>query len=233
MTAYLVWLIICYIYCIVLSVCVRLELKLVYSKLFHYFSFLALLFLEVQAVISMGSILNLGTAIFIVFSFLFMACLLIPYITFLIGFYFDVGKNAILGLDNIKVDKTYDKAEKAEKEKDYDKALEIYQQYLREDPNDWGAKRRIGEIYYIKGDYIVAVNELMKVFPAVENPEAKVVLAFKISDILIEKLDKVERAKEILKQIESEFQYTKWGRYATNRIRMLVAGAAKELTKQI
>lgn len=225
---YFIWLIILYAYCVALLILTKLELNFVYSKLFHYFTFIGLVLLVGITLSQSGAASTpfygaaLAMAFFIGTSIVVPALLLIPYLAFLIGHYFEVfWYGTFTGISGMKTDKTYDKAEAEEKKRNYDKAMEIYKQYITEDPNDLEAKRRMAEIFYIKGQYDVAVKEFKEIIPLIKDTEIKVMLIFRVSDILVEKPNRVEEAKILLKRVEHEFEGTKFSRFATNRLKRL------------
>jgi len=100
----------------------------------------------------------------------------------------------------------YQKGKEAQKSFDLDEATIIYKKILERDPHHYRSRKRLGEIYYIVGEYEPAIREFKKVIE--ENPrnpgaaKSNLVLCYLA----------VDRPENALKYISPEIdRYSRWG----------------------
>jgi hypothetical protein len=109
-----------------------------------------------------------------------------------------------MGDADLKVVPTFDQAEAAERRKDFQGALALYQDAAKRHPENAEIRRRLGEAYLRVGDEDHGVMELRAAMGLVEDPEKKMTVAFRVVDILVERKKDVFNAELILQSLEKD-----------------------------
>lgn len=106
----------------------------------------------------------------------------------------------------INIENLYQKGKDAQKSFDLEEAEAIYKKILEIDPHHYRARKRLGEVYYIIGEYEPAIREFKKVLE--ENPpnpgaaKSNLVLCYLA----------VDRPENALEYISPEIdEYSRWG----------------------
>jgi hypothetical protein len=142
----------------------------------------------------------------------------LPYFAFLVSEGMDRLHAAATGIDQMTVRKTFDRAEKAEREGDLDGALARYREEADRDPRDPEPVRRMAEIDLRAGRVTAALDEFRQALSLLERGEAQVVLSFRLSELL-EKEGAGEEARRLLERVEQEYPGTRFAEYAQERLR--------------
>ncbi|KPJ62545.1 MAG: hypothetical protein AMS15_03510 [Planctomycetes bacterium DG_23] len=160
----------------------------------------------------------------------FAGILYVPFFIHLIIFYASKTWDSLSGVSDIKVRKTYSKAEAAEKERNYEGAMEYYRKELEQEPEDAEARRRLAEIFYTTGDFDGALKTFRVAYTFEKEEEKKAGIAFRIVDILLSKEEDFTALKE-LEHIKREFPNTQYARHATDRIQRLKLAKLRKLKR--
>lgn len=211
-----------WLYCGVMSLLAREDDRpLLQSPAFHLGSaalFVLLMSLSAYSIVRTGHPLVTVPAatLVIIFGVLFG----LRYWTMMFGEYIERAHAAALGVGNMKVRKTYDKAEKAEREGDLEGALGLYQGEAAQDPSDPEPLRRMAEIRVRQGDLDRAAPLFRAALPLVESPEDRTTLAFRLSDLLV-RADRRDEARRVLEELAGQVPGTRWAEYAEARLKGL------------
>jgi hypothetical protein len=128
-----------------------------------------------------------------------------------------VGRGA-LGLDQIVLRKSYDKAEGAESRGDLAEAERLYRQELEADPEDAEARRRLAELLVRQGRPQEAVPEFEAVVEQVEDREKRYGTAFRLAEVLGDELGRKREAEELYRRIVEEDPRGRHAQYARSRL---------------
>lgn len=139
------------------------------------------------------------------------------YLGFLLSEAFDRVHAASTGISGMKVQKTYDVAEKAEHDGEWERALSLYGEEAARDPLDPEPRRRRGEIHLRRGEEARAIQEFLQALPLVEEPEPRSTLAFRLSDLL-HQAGRREEGRGLLESIERQYPGTRFAAYARDRL---------------
>ncbi|MBI3272782.1 MAG: tetratricopeptide repeat protein [Planctomycetes bacterium] len=159
-----------------------------------------------------------GDFMFLLAMMALSAFCLLPFLTFLVGEYFQRGQRFLLSLDQLKVARTYDQAEALERKQDWEGALAAYRKYVASDPEDAEAWRRMAEIHLKLEAVDAAIACLSAVVPKLQELEPKGVVAFRLAEILAERRGDRAGARQVLLTFEKEATGTKLAEYARRRI---------------
>jgi tetratricopeptide (TPR) repeat protein len=145
------------------------------------------------------------------------AALGIPFISYLIGDWFERAVHTVSGAESMKIRRTYDSAEKAEREGRVDEALDLYRQECGRVSEDPEPLRRTGELLLRKGDTAGALAAFRSALPLLQEPEPHSTLAFRIAD-LEERAGRPEEARRILEDVARRYPGTRFETYARARL---------------
>ena len=169
----------------------------------------------------------------LVFNMMMMAGAMVLYVPFfihLIIFYGSKSWDSLTGISDIKVRKTYSKAEAAEKERNYEEAMEYYRKELEKEPEDAEARRRLAELFFTTYDFDSALKTFHVAYTFEKEEEKRAGIAFRIVDILLAKGDDLTALKE-LEHIKREFPKTQYARHAADRVQRLKLVKLRKLKK--
>lgn len=127
----------------------------------------------------------------------FLGLTFAPYAVLLGGHSFDTVRAWMRSDHQVKVEKTYDRAEAAERMHDWDRAIALYEEELAADPADLEARRRLAEALVLRGRLPEAVRHLATVLPAVIDREKRAHLAFRLAE-LHERQGDADAARRVL-----------------------------------
>jgi tetratricopeptide (TPR) repeat protein len=117
----------------------------------------------------------------------------------------------------LKVEPTFDQAEAAEKRGDMPAALRLYQSAAQGSPGHAETRRRLGEAYLKSGDADSGIAEMRTALGMIEDPEKKMVLAFRVVDLLIERKADTFNSDLILRELERDYSGSRVGELAKAR----------------
>lgn len=138
-----------------------------------------------------------------------------PYV---VGEWFDSGAKAVIGLDRMTVRRSYDLAEKAEKDREWGRAVELYHEETRRDATDPEPWRRIAELEVKRGRLAESVGPYREAARITASVEDQVTILFRLADVL-QRLGQVEEAKRVLESVARDRQGTKFADFAQERLR--------------
>jgi hypothetical protein len=141
--------------------------------------------------------------------------------SFLVGEYFDRSRAAAIGMDRMKVEKSYDAAAKAEREGRWADAERAYLDEAAADPTDAEAMRRAGEALVRAGRVEEGARHLQTALTRLKEREARANLAFRIAELLARDLGKRDDARRVLESIVLELEGSKYREYAQARLKSL------------
>lgn len=172
-------------------------------------------------------IVSAGGPVFLSFPILIVgACCAFRFLGFLVGDWFERVHRAATGLEKITVAKSYDLAEKAEREHDFDGAVRLYREEGGRDPGDPEPWRRIAEIEMKRGRAEEAVPAFRRALVCLREPEAKVTTSFRLADVL-GRLGHPDEARGVVEGVAREFPGTRFEEFAKERLKILAAPVDK------
>ena len=140
------------------------------------------------------------------------AALGIPFVSYMVGEWFDHAARSLTGEASMKVRPSYDLAEKAEREGRIDDALRLYrEQTSGTDPEPW---RRMGELLLSKGDREAAIDAFRAALAKIQEPEPYATLAFRISDLET----RPDEARRLLEDVARRFPGSRFESHARGRL---------------
>ncbi len=134
----------------------------------------------------------------------------------LIGEFVDCIHGAATGLDAMKVERTYDRAAKLEREGDLDGALAAYEDAAAKDARDPEPRRRMAEIHLRRGEADRAFERFREALALLEGDEDRASLAFRLSDLLVE-AGRIAEAKAVLEDASRALVHTRFAGFARTR----------------
>jgi len=135
----------------------------------------------------------------------------------LIGDFFMRARSVMMGDDRMTVEKSFDRAHKAEKEGDLEGAYRLYAEERAKDPAAPEPLRRMAEIRLQQGRAEEALSHLRDALPLAPSPEERAVLSFRISDLLL-RLGRTQEARSELESTARELAGTRFEKYARERL---------------
>jgi len=156
---------------------------------------------------------------------IFVASLLLVLVAYLLASIcakasFDVRRGA-LGLDDVVVRSTYDEAEKAILNREYDRAEKLYREAIEKNPNDPEPRHRIAVLHEKGGRYAEAVQEFKICAERTHDIQEKLMALFQAADILADKLGQREAAARLLEECIRKHPRTASIEYARRRLEAL------------
>ncbi len=118
----------------------------------------------------------------------------------------------LMSYDNIPELKTDDLAESAVKRKQYDRAVRLYRKKISEDPDDIETYRRLGEVLLKKEWLEDAVTVFQAGMNRADSAEDRCRMAFRLAEILEDRLDRPEDAAELYRMIADDYPDDQRGR---------------------
>jgi tetratricopeptide (TPR) repeat protein len=209
-----------WLYCGVMSSLSRSERPLLQNSLFHAASvalYLALATAVAGAFIGIKGSHPLMTVPAFVLVLIFGVGIGFRYVSFLLSEYMDRIHASATGVSGMKIQKTYDRAEKAEHEGDLAGAMALYGEEEARDPLDPEPPRRLAELHWKRGDRESAFSAFRRALLRVEAPEARSTLAFRLADLL-GRSGKQTEERELLESIERSLAGTRFAAYARERL---------------
>lgn len=207
-------------YCGVLSAAARSERPFLQSSLFHAGSvavYLALATTVAGAFVGIKGAHPVMTVPAFVLVLIFGVLIGFRYVSFLISEYMDRLHASATGISTMKVQKTYDLAEKAEHEGDPERAMALYGAEEARDPLDPEPPRRLAELHWKRGEKEPAFAAFRRALQQVQAPEARSTLAFRLADLLVRE-GRVQEARELLLGLEKALSGTRLSRYVRERL---------------
>lgn len=122
-----------------------------------------------------------------------------------------------VGDHKLNLEPTFDQAEAAEKRGDLPAALRLYQSAAQGNPANAETRRRLGEAYLKSGDADSGIAEMRTALGMIEDPEKKMVLAFRVVDLLIELKADSFNSDLILRELERDYSGTRVGELSKAR----------------
>lgn len=138
-----------------------------------------------------------------------------PYV---VGEWFQSGARAVIGLDQMTVRRSYDLAEKAEKDREWGRAVDLYYEETRRDADDPEPWRRIAELEVKRGRLEESLTAFRQAARLMKQVEDHVTVKFRLSDVLM-KLGRVEEARRVLEEVARERRGTKFEEFAQERLK--------------
>lgn len=159
-----------------------------------------------------------GTAFFIGGAFGVLSICFAPYVVFLVGETFDRLHRSAAGIDSMRVEKPYDHAEKHESEGNWKAALGLYRDEARRDPKDAEVRRRAGEAARKLGQREESIRWFREAVRTTRDKETRVILSFRLSELLLEEPATREEAVGLLEEIRVNHEGTNFEKYAQERL---------------
>jgi tetratricopeptide (TPR) repeat protein len=145
----------------------------------------------------------------------------IPFWMHLVGLFAEGGIRSVLGIERMKVEKTFDVADKAEHEKRYDDAIKLYLVAAAEAPAEPEPFRRAGDAALKNGATEEALDYFKRALARTTNPEDVASLAFRIAELLARTLGRRDEARQTLEKTATQLAGTRFEQFARDRIKSL------------
>jgi tetratricopeptide (TPR) repeat protein len=145
----------------------------------------------------------------------------IPFWMHLVGLFAEGGIRSVLGIERMKVEKTFDVADKAEHEKRYDDAIKLYLVAAAEAPAEPEPFRRAGDAALKNGATEEALDYFKCALARTTNPEDVASLAFRIAELLARTLGRRDEARQTLEKTATQLAGTRFEQFARDRINSL------------
>ncbi|MBM4082009.1 MAG: tetratricopeptide repeat protein [Planctomycetes bacterium] len=133
----------------------------------------------------------------------------------------DVLPTVLMGDDRLRMPKTYDRAEKAERARDFAQAAQLYREAVAQDPKDLEARRRLAEVHVQLGDYDAAIRELTAALAETAELDLRGPLVVRLAEILVQHRNDRMAALERLYKFKDEAAGTRHAEYVQARIEAL------------
>lgn len=146
--------------------------------------------------------------------------LLVPWFRFLAAQAVEGGRRSLVGLDRMKVRKTYDLAERAVRERRWVEAEARLLSEVSADPGESEPWRRIGDVRLAMGDLDGAVEAWGRALDRLDRDEDRASLAFRIADALGSG-GRPREARQMLERARDGLRGTKFAIYADRRLERL------------
>lgn len=159
-----------------------------------------------------------ATAITVAGTIVLLAFCFSPYVLFLIVEITGRAHRSLTGIDGMKVAKTYDVAEKLEKERRHEEALRLYEEEAGKDASDAEARRRAGELCLKLDRPDDAVRWFREAIGRIEETENRVTLTFRMAEVIDQKLGNREEARRLLEEVAARHVGTPFERFAQERL---------------
>jgi tetratricopeptide (TPR) repeat protein len=130
-------------------------------------------------------------------------------------------KNVLVNAENMVVSKTFDVADKAEKERRYDDAIALYLAAAKEAPRDPEPLRRAGEAMIRKGDVEAGLARLREALALTTAPEDVASASFRIAELLDRTLARRSEARAVLEAAAKRLDGSRFAEYAIERLKAL------------
>jgi len=130
-------------------------------------------------------------------------------------------RKVLVNAESMTVVKTFDVADKAEKERRFDDAIALYMTAAKQAPADAEPVRRAGEALIRKGDLEAGLARLREALTLTTAPEDVASLAFRIVELLHRTLQRREEARQQLEAAAQRLKGTRFESYAIERLKAL------------
>ncbi|MBM4083305.1 MAG: tetratricopeptide repeat protein [Planctomycetes bacterium] len=127
----------------------------------------------------------------------------------------------VMGDDRLRMPKTYDRAEKAERAREFAQAAQLYREAIAQDPKDLEARRRLAEVHVQLGDYDAAIRELTAALAETAELDLRGPLVVRLAEILVQHRNDRMAALERLYKFKDEAAGTRHAEYVQARIEAL------------
>jgi len=165
-----------------------------------------------------------GTAFFLGVGSLVLAITFAPFMVFLIAESFDIFHRWGSGIDSMRVEKSYDLAEKRQYEGDWEGALALYRDEVQRDGKDVEVRRRAGEAARKLGRRDESIRWFRDAIRISGKEETAVTLSFRLSELLLEEAVDREEGVRLLEKISREKVGTNFEKYARERLERIREG---------
>jgi tetratricopeptide (TPR) repeat protein len=152
-----------------------------------------------------------------------VVCLLLSGYVFIymVRFYVEHAQTTLMSDHQLKVPKTYDKAEAAERRMDYETAAALYKIEIEDDPEDGEACRRLAEVYIKVGDFRSALSQFNRAIECNLERDRKCAVLMRMADLHAGYLGDIDAAIDTLQTIIHQYPTSKHADYAKVRLRTL------------
>jgi len=180
------------------------------------------LFLGFAGLIGGASVPSRGTpaygALFLLMAFVPGLALLAPWIVHSVGIFTNVAGRAVIGLDQMKVERTYDTAEKLMHERKFDEAERAFLAGAAVEADDPEPLRRAGEAALAAGRAEGAVGHFHRALPRITSEEDRASLAIRIAEIQERSLGNPAGARRTLEEALAGLGPGTWSDYVRKRM---------------
>lgn len=204
------------------------------NKLVHLIHFVLFFMLayfmwvgELGAVSSQGTPVPMGFLFGFIKSAIALFCSGYVFVC-IVRFYVETWSTMLMGDHRLRVPKTYDRAEAAEKAMDYELAASLYKSDLQDDPADGEAYRRLAEIYVKMSDFHAALTNFQNALNCTLERDRRCAVLMRLADLYAGYLGDIDAAADQLQTILHQYPGSKHAGYAHARLEALDAKRKRE-----
>jgi tetratricopeptide (TPR) repeat protein len=156
-------------------------------------------------------------ALFGFFAIAVGLCIALPYVHCLLSALAEGPLRAWIGVERMTVERSYDEAGRAERERRLDDALRLYLEAAAQAPDEPEPHRRAAEVALQAGRGPEAIDHLRRAFDRTTENESRANLAFRLAELL-NRHDRREDARALLASLADELRGTKYEEFARARL---------------
>jgi len=134
----------------------------------------------------------------------------------------------LMSYDKIPELKTYDLAEAAVKNEQYDRAVRLYRKKISEDPDDIEAYRRLAEVLVKKEWLEDAVTVFQAGMNRADTARDRCRMAFRLAEVLHDRLGRPEEGAELYRMIAEEYPDDRRAEHAESRLQRMDASPSSD-----
>src|SRR5262245_60119574 len=195
------------------------------DRAWHVFATFTGLFFSFAILVGGTTVVSQGTpaygAIFLLAALIPGAALLHRWIARAIWVFVEESRRSALGIDRMKIRRSFDAAEAHMKQKRFDEAEREFLAGAEAEPEDPEPLRMAGEAALAAGRVPDAVRHFRRALGRIKSDEDRASLGIRIAEIEERRLNDAAGARRTLELLLAEFKPGKWGDYVRERLSRL------------
>jgi len=131
-------------------------------------------------------------------------------------------RSFLLSDENITIRKEFWAAQRAERNKEFEKAADLYREEIQKDSKDSEARRRLAELFVRMGRPEDAVRELKRAIEVCEEDDYASSTMLRLAELVERELGDPRRATQILKDLLHRYPCSYFAKFARERLAKLL-----------
>ena len=207
--------------CALLSVITRREREFIETPTFVFVG-IGVLFFGFAILIGGSAVVSRAVpvygALYMLIGFVPGLVILVPWIHHSVKIFAEEGRRAVIGLDQMTVQKSYDAPEKLMHERKFDEAERAFLEAAGSEVDDPEPLRRAGEAALASGRVKPAIDHFRRALVRITSEEDRASLGIRIAEIEERRLNDMAGARRTLEGLLPGFKPGKWGDYVRERL---------------